>query len=101
MPKRKRKAANRKRLVAVLATEAGLRCQLYRQGTKATCGNPATCFRPGLGDMCDDHPQAQGMIRYATERAASYRAGGNVKSSQQAEQHIERQPYVMGAAGEI
>jgi hypothetical protein len=68
----RRKNVERERVSPALASEAGLRCQFYRHGTRDTYGNPATCFRPGLGDLCDDHPQAQGAVRYATERVVGY-----------------------------
>lgn len=72
MPKRKKK--ERERIKPVLASEAGLVCRLYRQGTKTPCLNRATCFRSGAGDMCDEHPQAKGAIRYATGSAKESRA---------------------------
>jgi len=72
MPRRKK--VERERMPPVLASEAGLCCRLYRQGTKVTCGKPATCFRPGVGDMCDEHPQAKGAIRYAVRRATELAA---------------------------
>lgn len=70
----RRKPVERERVLPVLASEAGLRCRLFRQGTKAICGSPATCFLPGLGDMCDAHPQAKGAVRYAIRRATESKA---------------------------
>jgi hypothetical protein len=69
----RRKKIERERLPSQLASEMGLRCRLYRQGTKEPCNNPATCFRAGIGDMCDSHPQAAGAIRYATSRRETRR----------------------------